>query len=84
MAVQLQIDISDAEQAKLTEIVDTLLPGKTAGEVKTLLENQAKKLLFEDIKKRIRQHRGDEMRQSESVIRSTEDSTLVPMGEVFT
>lgn len=76
MAVQLTIDITDSEQARLTEIIDELLPGKTPAEVKTLLEKQAKKLLLRSIKGRVQQVRFDTSMEDLDALRAADDAAL--------
>jgi len=53
MAVTLSIPLTDAEQAKTTEWLDVLLPGRTNAQKKKALEDHAKQLLRDDLARRV-------------------------------
>lgn len=68
MAITLSLILSDAEQAKVVGWLDTLLPGKTNAEKKAILEDHAKGLLRDDLVRRIRGARRQEVLDLEATI----------------
>jgi hypothetical protein len=64
MAITLSVNLTDAEQAKMVEMIQTIEPGLTAAQMKAWAEKAAKRALRHEI---VQLYRHEQQRQLETV-----------------